>query len=113
MLAEGAELDCGRRARARNRLPLRRELKKLLTELGVTNFKGCGCNDKAAQMNRWGVDGCRENFDTIRGWITEAQAATGWATTISVALKAAVSGLAINPTEIAGILVRIAIERAK
>jgi hypothetical protein len=87
------------------------ELKKLLAELGVTGFKGCGCNDKAAQMNRWGVEGCLANFDTIRDWISEAQAAAGWATKITAAVKAAVSGLPINPADIAGSLVRIAIER--
>jgi hypothetical protein len=87
------------------------ELKKLLAELGVTSFKDCGCNDKAAQMNRWGVEGCRANFDTIRDWLADAQASAGWATKITAAVKAAVSGLPINLSDIPGSLVRIAIER--
>jgi hypothetical protein len=90
------------------------ELKKLLAKLGITSFDGCGCESKVAQMNRWGVAGCRENFDTIRGWIAEAQAKAGWTTTITAAAKAATSGLALqlDPLDIPGSLVRLAIERA-
>lgn len=90
------------------------ELKKLLAEMGVTNFTGCNCDAKAAQMNRWGVDGCRDRLDQIRGWIAEAQAKASWTDTITAAAKAAASGLAlqIDPLDIAGSLVRIAIDRA-
>lgn len=90
------------------------ELKALLAELGITDFAGCGCDTKAARMNRWGVEGCRENFETIRGWIAEAQAKAGWSTTIIAAIAAAKSGVAlqINPVDIVGSLVRIAIQRA-
>jgi len=44
--------------------------------------------------------------------LTEGQAAAGWAVTIAAAVKAAVSGLSISPTDVAGSLVRIAIDRA-
>jgi hypothetical protein len=90
------------------------ELRKLLIELGVEGFEGCGCGSKAAQMNRWGVEGCRENFDAIRGWIADAQAKAGWLATITAAANAATSGLAmqIDPLDIPGSLVRLAIERA-
>lgn len=30
---------------------------------------GCGCEDKIAQMNAWGVAGCREHLDEIAGWL--------------------------------------------
>jgi hypothetical protein len=91
------------------------ELKKLLAELGITSFKGCDCESKAAQMNRWGVEGCRERFYTLRGWIVEAQEKAGWLATITAAANAATSGLAlqIDPLDVPGSLVRLAIERAE
>ena len=90
------------------------ELKKLLAELGITDLAGCGCEKKSAQMNRWGVEGCRENFARIRGWIAEAQKKAGWLATITAATRAATSGLAlqIDLTDVAGSLALIAIERA-
>jgi hypothetical protein len=30
------------------------------------------------QMDVWGVDGCKEHFDEIVGWINESAAAWGW-----------------------------------
>lgn len=90
------------------------ELTKLLAELGLKGFKGCNCNGHAAQMNRWGVDGCRENFATIRGWLIEAQEKADWLTIITAAGRAATTGLVLqlDPLDIAGSLVRLAIERA-
>lgn len=91
------------------------ELKRLLRELGITDFAGCGCNEHVAQMNAWGIDGCREHFETIRGWIQEAQAKASWATTITATIRAATSGIAlqIDPADVAGSLVRLAIERSE
>lgn len=91
------------------------QLKNLLAELGIKDFAGCGCASKMRRMNRWGVEKCREKFATIRGWLVEAQAKAGWQTTITAAAKAATSGLAmqIDPLDIPGSLVRIAIERAE
>lgn len=90
------------------------ELKKLLVEFGINNFAGCRCEERSRQMNLWGVDGCRENFNTIRGWIVEAQTKADWLTTIKAAALATASGIAtqIDLRDIAGSLVRIAIERA-
>lgn len=90
------------------------ELKKLFSELGIRDFVGCGCEKHAAQMNAWGVDGCRANFDTIHGWISEAQVKSGWLTTITAAAAATTSGLVLrlDPLDVAGSLVRLAIERA-
>ena len=89
------------------------ELKKLLAELGITNFAGCSCDAKAAQMDAWGVEGCRSNFETIRSWIAEAQEKASWTTTISAAIRAATTQTAfeIDSTDVAGSLVRIAIRR--
>lgn len=91
------------------------QLKSLLAELGITNFAGCNCNSKASQMNTWGVNGCRENFNTIREWIGEAMKKASWSTQITAVMHAATTGIAlqIDPTDVAGSLVRIAIERAE
>ena len=35
----------------------------------AVNPTTCGCNDRAAQMNRWGVSGCRANQKTIVNWV--------------------------------------------
>lgn len=66
-------------------------------------------------MNRWGVDGCRANFSTIRAWIVESQAKAGWAVKIEATVRAATSGLALqfDPLDTSGSLVRLAIERAE
>jgi hypothetical protein len=65
-------------------------------------------------MNRWGVDGCRAHFDEIREWLIKAQAQAGWSATLTAATRAATSGLALqlDPLDIAGSLVQLAIERA-
>jgi hypothetical protein len=113
-LAAGAKPKPNKRSKQTPQHGPGTELKKLLAELGITNFAGCGCGNKMRQMNRWGVEGCRENFATIRGWIAEAQAKAGWLATITAATRAATTGLALrtNPRDIPGSLVHLAIERA-
>ncbi len=54
------------------------ELEAILKERGHTVARDCGCRDKIAQMNRWGVDGCRENIDTITDWLIDAAKSAGW-----------------------------------
>ena len=87
------------------------ELKNLLAELGITGPQGCGCESKAQRMNRWGVEGCRERFETIRGWLVESRGKATWAETIRAGMAVVVRG--INFTDIESELVRIAIERAE
>lgn len=91
------------------------ELKKLLAELGIKSFAGCSCEKHAAQMNAWGIDGCRGHFEEIREWVVDAQAKAGWLTTITAATNAAASGLALqlDPLDIPGSLVKLAIDRAE
>lgn len=91
------------------------ELKKLFETLGIKSIEECRCEERMLQMNRWGIDGCRANFEMIRGWIVEAQAKAGWAVKFEAAARAATTGLAlqIDPLDIAGSLVRLAIERAE
>lgn len=43
--------------------------------------KGCSCKDYAKKMNRWGVEGCRQRFDSIAQHLTtkaEASPLLGW-----------------------------------
>lgn len=47
------------------------ELKKLLKFIGITASPTCGCNAKAKAMNENGIDWCKDNIDTIVGWLKE------------------------------------------
>jgi len=38
----------------------------------------CGCEDRIAEMNRWGVEGCRRNIETIVDWLVEQISAHDW-----------------------------------
>lgn len=40
--------------------------------------QGCQCEDRAQQMDRWGVEGCRANRDTIVAWLVESAKTRGW-----------------------------------
>jgi hypothetical protein len=37
---------------------------------------GCNCNPIIAEMNAWGVDGCREHFDEIVAWLATVDQGT-------------------------------------
>lgn len=63
------------------------ELKALLASLGLTPASGCDCNARAAQMNAWGVDGCREHRDEIIAWLQEQKDKAGWLVAAQVGLK--------------------------
>ena len=47
------------------------ELKALLASVGITAKPGCKCNRRAAEMDRLGVDWCRQNIETIVDWLQE------------------------------------------
>jgi predicted Fe-S protein YdhL (DUF1289 family) len=53
-------------------------LRDLLHAKGYTAVSGCGCNSKAAQMDEWGVDGCRRHIDEIVDWLAAAAKKSGW-----------------------------------
>ena len=38
----------------------------------------CGCADKIAQMNAWGVVGCREHLNEIIGWLVAKAREDKW-----------------------------------
>jgi hypothetical protein len=87
------------------------ELKALLGELGVTGCK-MGCNGRAAQMDRWGIAGCRENRETICGWITEQKNAASLLTQATVVANLIRTGLVLRIHSV-GDLVDEAIRRAE
>lgn len=70
------------------------ELKLLLASLGLTASKGCGCDDLAAQMDRWGPEGCRQNTDVILEQLRARQKELGWLEWFKTAAHAALQGLA-------------------
>ena len=47
------------------------ELKRLLKLFGIIPEPGCQCNKRAAYMDQMGCQWCRENIDTILGWLQE------------------------------------------
>jgi hypothetical protein len=52
-------------------------LAKDIHSLGYRITKACGCEDRIAQMNRWGVKGCIEHLDEIIGWLKTAAGTAG------------------------------------
>jgi hypothetical protein len=47
------------------------ELKKLLGRIGIRATDSCPCNKRAREMDARGCPWCRENIDTISGWLEE------------------------------------------
>jgi hypothetical protein len=47
------------------------ELKKLLAKVGIKATPTCSCNKRAQVMDEKGAQWCRENIDTIVGWLRE------------------------------------------
>lgn len=89
------------------------ELKALLASLGLSAKWCIGCQGKAAQMDRWGVDKCREERETIRGWMIAGMKSATWWETGTAAALAVSQGLAVNPLDPAGWMVDEAIRRAE
>lgn len=91
------------------------ELMALLHGLGIEPPPDCPCHEHAEQMDRWGVDRCRANRETIIGWLNEARAEWGWGAFILPGVRTLVSGLAfqLSIRDPVGSLVDEAIERAE
>lgn len=47
------------------------ELKALLAKVGITSTPTCSCNARAMEMNRQGVQWCKDNEELILGWLKE------------------------------------------
>jgi len=56
------------------------ELKKMLVSVGIQSSPTCDCNAKMHIMDGWGVQGCRDNRDTIIQWLTTNAERWGWLT---------------------------------
>lgn len=54
------------------------ELKKMLDTIGIKENPNCDCNGRRVSMDKWGVVGCREHFDEIKGWMVEGAERWGW-----------------------------------
>lgn len=92
------------------------ELKELLTSLGLTEAaSGCmgGCGGFAAQMNLWGVQGCRENRDAIIRRLNDESKKVGWLDKLKAAKEAGKQFLFFNPFDPAPGLLDEAIRRAE
>lgn len=91
------------------------ELAKILASIRIHANEGCGCKSRIDQMNRWGVAGCRENFETIVAWLDEGQHQWHWTSKIAIGWATLTSGLAfeIDPLHPFRSLVQLAIDRAE
>lgn len=88
-------------------------LKAIFAELG---FSGCQiCGERAAEMDRWGVEGCRERFDEIVAWLRESAEQLGWGERFKLLGRATASGwlLRVNWLDPIPSLVKEAIKRAE
>ena len=47
------------------------ELKKMLAKIGIKASPTCSCNSRAQVMDSQGVQWCKDNVDTIVGWLRE------------------------------------------
>lgn len=98
------------------------EAKRLFESLQIVPLKGCGCEEFARKMDRWGVAGCRgEHYDEIVARFREYAGKYDWPTKLKAAAilakRAATcqSALAfrLNPLDPASGLVDEAIRRAE
>ncbi len=93
-------------------------LKGLLADLGVEAVSGCGCNDYAAQLNLWNVEGVQARREEIISWLKKNYKEQSWAT-VYKAIKASAlagwtgQGFVPNPLDVFGSLVDEACRRAE
>ncbi len=90
------------------------ELAAILSAAGYEAV-GCGCVIRAAEMDRWGVDGCRLRRAEIAGWLAEQRALRGWVDLLPGLWRMVKSGAIrwLNPLDPLGSLVDEAISRAE
>lgn len=86
-------------------------LRAVLAEWGVPRPPGCRCDERAAQMNAWGVDGCRARRAEIAGWLRAEWAALPPAARLAAAARALAAGF-VHPLDPFGALVDLAIAGA-
>lgn len=91
------------------------ELHNMLAELGINPSPTCECNERMTAMNDWRVAGCKENRETIIGWLRDGQVKWGWRDRMVAMAKAVASGIAfkLNPLDPMPGMVDEAIRRAE
>jgi len=52
-------------------------LHRMLARFGIRSSSECACRSRMIQMNKWGCDGCEENFDTIIEWLKQESSRRG------------------------------------
>lgn len=68
-------------------------LKLLLKELGVnSDLCGEGCGSFAAQMDEWGIEGCKQNREAILERLRQRYKETSWKTSLNAAWQTVISG---------------------
>jgi hypothetical protein len=71
-------------------------LKEILRELGFDAQDGCGCEDMAARMNHWGVEGCPEHREEILTKLRKAAKKQSWVAKLKAGALAGLTGLALQ-----------------
>lgn len=85
------------------------ELSLIFAELGIKPKASCGCKAKAAAMDSWGIEGCKERRVEILEWMREAYDSASFGEWLAAGISAAWQG---KPKSCAGLL-DLAIERAE
>lgn len=88
-------------------------LKLLLMSLGLEESVSCSCASMRAQMDAWGPAGCRRNQHAILTHLRTEAGKVGWTVSLKTGVKAAVSGLILNPIDPAPGLLNEAVRRAE
>jgi hypothetical protein len=90
-------------------------LKRILEEVGLSRLWCLGCEGRAAVMNQWGVQGCRDNFETIVAWMREAYRQLDWASWTAGVAKTVTTGLVfrVNPLDPCRSIVEEALRRSE
>jgi hypothetical protein len=91
------------------------ELHRIFDQLGVEMQEGCACRARIAQMNTWGVEGCREHLEEIVSALGKDSAKYSWGTKLKAVFGTVTTGLAfrINPLDPLRSLVLEAIRRTE
>lgn len=89
------------------------ELKGLLSRLGLKTDKSCECDQYADQMDRWGVEGCRQRRAEIVEHLRQQRDKAGWGAVLTAAGRAAAQGLRVDILDPLGWLVDEACRRAQ
>jgi len=88
------------------------ELRNLLARFGVPEPPGCECDSRVAQMNAWGVEGCRSHRAEIVAWLRGEWAKLDGPTRRRAIRNAILAGF-IHPVDPVGALVDRAIRQAE